>query len=402
MNESVGTVLLVDDDADARTTLSMLLSSYGVKVIEVASGAEALERLAVSLPSLVLLDFDMPGLDGVETLKRVREKFSEAELPVVMVSNRQDADTIVEALEQGANDYVFKSSDPAVLQARIRRHLIHRRLPDDEERPFGGMIGPYRLQRELGESPMAATYRAVDTRDETGRAIRILKPGFQVDTVRFESWGSFRHPLLADLLDVGNEPVDYFVYQLVEGPSLEEYVGEKGALSPQEALGYAFTLARAVEAVHETGRVHGELRPSNLRLTEAGPVLLDFGFSELIVKEDPLTRNHQAYGHPSYLAPEALNREVASSPGADIYGVGAVLFTLATGRLPFDGGMAQVLHQVLHDKPPKPSSLRQDGDRVFDFVCGRLMSKKPEHRYSCIADVVQKLRELCEEKATPL
>ena len=127
--------------------------------------------------------------------------------------------------------------------------------------------------------------------------------------------------------------------------------------------------------------------------------MLDFGFSELLIRENALTRSDEVSGHPSYLAPEALGRKGVRAVSSDIYAVGAILFTLATGRLPFDGDMAEVIHQVMHDKPAKPSTLREDGDRIFDFVCGRLLSKKPEQRYASMADVVQKLRELAEEGA---
>lgn len=398
MSETLGTVLLVDDDDDARTVLTMLLSTYDVKVVGVGSGEEALQSIDESAPNLVLLDFDMPGMDGGETLKRIRQTRSQDELPVVMVSNRQDSKTIVEALDNGANDYVTKSTDPAVLEARIRRHLIYRRLPAVQDRPYNGMIGSYRLEDKLGEGPTSSTYSAVDTRDNVARAIRVLKPGYKVDLEKYGSWEPFHHRLLADLLDVGTEPVDYLVYELVEGTSLEEYIDQNGALSRQKVLDYTLTLARAVQAVHQLQRVHGELRPSNIKIADSGPVVLDFGFSELLIRENELTRSDEVSGHPAYLAPESLGWDGTNGSSSDIYAVGAVLFILSTGRHPFDGTMAEVMHQVMNDNPVKPSSLREDQERIFDFVCARLLKKKPEERYSSIDDVVQKLSELSEEQ----
>ena len=138
MKSTLGKVLLVDDDADQRATLEMLLSGYEMDIIQAASGEEALEHLAKLTPCLVLLDFDMQGINGLETLAKIREKHSPEELPVVMISNRQDTEIIVEALDNGANDYVTKVTDPDILLARIRRHLIQKRLPNSQDRPFGG------------------------------------------------------------------------------------------------------------------------------------------------------------------------------------------------------------------------------------------------------------------------
>lgn len=393
MSENLGTVLLVDDDADARTMLGMLLSGYDMEVQEASTGLEALEQIAVNVPGLVLLDFDMPGLNGVETLQRIRERFSDSELPVVMVSNRQDSQTIVSALDHGANDYVTKSSDPAVIQARLRRHLIHKKLPRPADRPFGGKLGPYLLEERLADGAFAATYSATEA--QGGRvALKVFKPGYGLNETKFNEWGDLRHPLLADLLGAACEPVDYLVYEFISGRSFHQYLAETGPFTIEDAVRYGAQIAEALEVIHGLDRLHGELRPSTVMMTEEKAVLLDFGFSELLVPENSLTRSDHLPGHPAFLAPEYLLRKSHIDVRSDLYALGALLYTMTTGQYPFLGGMAEVLQQVVHAKPPKPGALRPDGDKTLDFLCGRLLSKDPADRYSTAADVSQKLREL--------
>lgn len=397
MDKNLGSVMLVDDDADQRTTLQMLLSGYDMEVMEAGTGEEALEKLAQHPPNLILLDFDMPGINGLQTLDKIREQFTQEQLPVVMVSNRQDSDIIIQALDNGANDYVTKVTDPDVMLARIRRHLIQRRLPNPKDRPFGGRLGPYLLGDKVSEGPISSLYQATDTRDDRPRALRILKPGIRVNKEKFDSLASCHHELLADLLDVGVDPVDFLVFELVEGSSLDKFLGGR-ELSKAEVAEFALRIAQVVEVIHAQGRRHGELRPSNVKInTQNVPVVLDFGLAELLRRENAVTRSHDIAGHPSYLAPEQLQNPTSVDARSDLYAVGALLYTLATGRHPFDGTMADVLHSVLHDKPERPSSLRQDGERAFDFVCLKLLNKDPDSRYSSIAEVRQKLSELAEE-----
>ena len=193
MNNHLGSVLLVDDDITQRTMLSLLLGEFEVDILEAGSGEEALGFLGDTLPSLVLLDFDMGGINGVETLKRIRQQYSQTELPVLMVSNRHDPDTIVEALDSGADDYIAKSTDPKILLARIRRHLIQKRLPIVTERPFGGKIGSYLLGDILSENSVSTLFEATDTRTNEKRALKVLRPGIRVDVQCYESLKSCKH-----------------------------------------------------------------------------------------------------------------------------------------------------------------------------------------------------------------
>ncbi len=120
-------LLIVDDISDNRTVLKRRFERRGFDVSEAESGLIAIDLIERSQFDLVLLDVMMPGIDGMETLKRIRSRKSASALPVIMVTAKSESDNIVDALELGANDYVTKPVDFAVALARVNTQLSRRR-----------------------------------------------------------------------------------------------------------------------------------------------------------------------------------------------------------------------------------------------------------------------------------
>jgi diguanylate cyclase (GGDEF)-like protein len=127
MSHANATLLLVDDDAMNRDALARRLTRSGYKVLTADGGDAALRTIRKGRIDAVLLDVMMPGLSGLETLRQLREFRSVADLPVIMVTAKDESDDVVEALDLGANDYVTKPVDFAVALARIRAHVSTRR-----------------------------------------------------------------------------------------------------------------------------------------------------------------------------------------------------------------------------------------------------------------------------------
>jgi len=122
-----GQVLLVDDIAANRAVISRRLQMLGHEVTCVESGRKALQIIAANPPDIVLLDYMMPEMNGLEVLRIIRSEEATVELPVIMVTARAESDATVEALEAGADDYVTKPIDYDVLNARIEGHLQRNR-----------------------------------------------------------------------------------------------------------------------------------------------------------------------------------------------------------------------------------------------------------------------------------
>ena len=170
------TLLLVEDDASVRDTLTRLVEARGFRVHGAADGLEALAYLSSgALPELVLLDRTLPGMDGLEVLRVIRKRHSPGELPVIIVTGTGESDAVVEALELGANDYLAKPVDLPVAIARIRTQLARRHaeraLLESEERyalvirAANDGIFDWRIDR--GEGHFSPRWRALLGCDDT-------------------------------------------------------------------------------------------------------------------------------------------------------------------------------------------------------------------------------------------
>ena len=138
MSPSPGTLLVVDDNEMNRDILSRRLRKHGYDVVTAVGGADALAMVDAQEFALVLLDIEMPGLSGLEVLKMLRERRSTIQLPIIMVTARQESADIVNALNCGANDYLTKPVDLAIAVARIQTQLARKQaeaaLQESEER----------------------------------------------------------------------------------------------------------------------------------------------------------------------------------------------------------------------------------------------------------------------------
>lgn len=119
-------VLIVDDVPDNRNILDRYLKTGGYVTALAESGREALSIMSKARPDIVLLDWMMPGFSGLETLRAIRERFGKNQLPVIMCSALGEEESVVSALDAGANDYMVKPISPAILRARMRTHLDQR------------------------------------------------------------------------------------------------------------------------------------------------------------------------------------------------------------------------------------------------------------------------------------
>lgn len=145
-----GFILAVDDQQENRELVARNLSRSGHIVVTAASGEEALRVLAQSDVDVVLLDLLMPGMDGREVLRGIKEHPDWRATPVIVISGNQDMDGIIECIEAGADDYLFKPFNPVLLQARIKAGIERKRWHDREEL--------YRQQLERNEKFIRATF----------------------------------------------------------------------------------------------------------------------------------------------------------------------------------------------------------------------------------------------------
>jgi len=165
-------VLIVDDMEANRAVMCRRLERYGYSIETAASGAAALQAIAKSMPDIVLLDYMMPQMNGIEVLRELRGNAATRELPVIMVTARAESDATVEALKEGVDDYVTKPIDFDVLRARMDAHFAKRRDSADLQRANAALDERVTLRSMSLADMEVELQQETDRRRELERQIR--------------------------------------------------------------------------------------------------------------------------------------------------------------------------------------------------------------------------------------
>ncbi|MCO5170238.1 MAG: protein kinase [Planctomycetes bacterium] len=269
----------------------------------------------------------------------------------------------------------------------------------------GERVGPYELTALLGKGGMGAVFRARDPRAGADVALKLLLPGADPDgstlaRFRREAEAVARvdaHAGVVRVRDLGaHDGMPYAVMDLVEGRDLHAIVKAEGPLGVDRALRYTEAVARAVHHCHVKGVLHRDLKPANvlLRAADDVPLVTDFGLA-LDRDAERLTRTGQVMGTPAYMPPEQADGDRAAVDArADVYALGAILYELAAGRPPFQGGQVEVLKQVFMDMPAPLAPSRADVPADLDVIVRKAMAKDKALRYATAADLADDVARL--------
>ncbi len=261
----------------------------------------------------------------------------------------------------------------------------------------GSMLGPYRIDAQIGAGGMGAVYRAWDPRLGRAIAIKVLH-GDRPERLAVEARAAaaIGHRAIVGIHDVGvAEGVHYVAMELVEGESLRSVL-DRSAPGIERARELAVELADALVAAHGRKVIHRDLKPENLVLAPGGLKILDFGLAKL-VDGTPLdvTEAGTVQGTAGYMAPEQARGEMADAR-ADIFAVGAITYELATGKRAFPGGThADRLSATLRDTP----SVAELGS--LGPIVTRCLAKDPRERFQSAADLAWALRSISPTATSP-
>lgn len=268
-----------------------------------------------------------------------------------------------------------------------------------DELPDLSSIG-YRVIEKIGEGGMGTVFKAEHQFMERISAVKVLKRAFSEDKVRFERFliearalAQLNHENILKIFDIKTlDDMTLMVLEFIEGRSMIDELKEKGKLDPEAAIQYLLQSARGLGAAHEKGIIHRDIKPGNLMLCNDQVRIADFGLARSVSAEVSVTRIGQLLGTPLYMSPEQAQGEKAG-PEADIYCLGATFFHLLAGRPPFTGmGISSVLKSHIQEPPPNLRMMNPKVSEDFAILIGRLMAKKPQHRFkdgNVLASVVE-------------
>jgi hypothetical protein len=227
----------------------------------------------------------------------------------------------------------------------------------------------------------------------------------QLDRFHWEARAvaSLQHPGVVQIFDIGTSSGRPFLaIELCEGGSLASRLDSRPWSSHRAAV-MVEELARVVQAAHDRHIVHRDLKPENVLLTDTGrPKVTDFGLAKHLENDEGKTRTGAILGTPSYMAPEqAAGRSKEVTTAADVYGLGAILYRLLTGRPPFQAeSAADTLLQVLGEDPVPPRTLNPDVPRDLEAITLRCLEKPTGRRYPSAGELADDLRRFLDGSQT--
>lgn len=289
--------------------------------------------------------------------------------------------------------------------ARLRERI-------DAERS-GQKIPGYKVLGKLGAGAMATVFKAKQLSLDRLVAIKVLPRKFSQNPQfieRFYAEGraaaQLNHPNIVQAYDVGKAgDYHYFVMEYVEGRTVFDDIVKHKRFSEQEALEAAIQVAEALLHAHDRGLIHRDVKPKNIMVSSDGVVkLADMGLARAISdKEMAEAEAGKAFGTPYYISPEQIRGEVNIGPPADIYSLGATLYHMVTGNVPFDGkNPSAVMHKHLKAELVPPDHVNPKLSGGISEVIELMMSKAPKDRYQTCKDLLIDLRAVKKGEAPPI
>lgn len=390
-------VLIAEDDAVWLKVLSRYVANWGYEVTQAKNGTHALQILQRDAASRVaLLDWQMPGIDGIDVCRRVKSDDSIPFTYVLMLSSRDHEKDMVAGLDAGADDYLTKPVQPALLRSKLSaaKRIVSLVPPQEWSKP---RVQGYEVHRLLGKGAFGTVWEAVHS--ETGRPVALKILRVDLSTSRAMSRFSreiqlarrLRHPNIARVYDSHiDDKFGYCAMELIEGETLDIVLRQEH-VKVRRLVQLVAGACDALAYMHHQGILHRDLKPSNIMITREGrPKLVDFGLSKLIFRsgadaDATQSIDGDAIGTPLFMAPEQARGENSKLDArTDIYSLGVILYLLILKQHPHRvSGVDtwELVQQIANGNPRPPTELRPGFNKDLERVLMMAIAREPDCRF---------------------
>jgi serine/threonine-protein kinase len=325
----------------------------------------------------------------------------------------EEVQSCVAAARGLAEDSGQSLADLLVSKDFVTRRQMQRIRDLAQAERSGQKIPGFKILGKLGAGAMATVFKARQLSLDRLVAIKVLplkmssNPQF---IERFYAEGraaaQLNHPNIVQAYDVGKAgEYHFFVMEFVDGRTVYDDIVRNKRYSEEEALDIVIQIAEALEHAHTKGLIHRDVKPKNIMMTKGGMAkLADMGLARAITdKEAAEAEQGKAFGTPYYISPEQIRGEREIGPEADIYSLGATLYHMVTGNVPFDGkNPSAVMHKHLKAELVPPDHVNPKLSAGVSEVIEMMMAKDARRRYRSCKDVLIDLRALKKKEQPPI
>lgn len=278
--------------------------------------------------------------------------------------------------------------------------------PTAKDRRLGQRFGDYLIEDQIGRGGMGVVFRARNTVTDQVVALKLMAPDLADNIVfreRFireaEAGPNLGHPNIVPVFETGDADGELFIaMELIEGTDLKELIQRDGPLDPKRALSIFRQAASALDAAHESGMVHRDVKPQNIlivpRETPQGSdraYLTDFGLVRPMASETSASRTGQVFGSVAYMAPELIEG-IPADGRADVYALGCVLYETLTGKVPFErDNEVSAVWAHIHEDPPLLTDTDRDLPGGLNDAVFKAMAKHPDDRFLTCGELINEL-----------
>lgn len=264
---------------------------------------------------------------------------------------------------------------------------------------IGMLIGErYEILEKIGTGGMSDVYKAKCHKLNRFVAVKVLKQEFGENEnfvskfkVEAQAAAGLMHPNIVNVYDVGNENgINYIVMELVEGITLKKYIEKKARLSVKESISIAIQVSMGIEAAHNNGIIHRDIKPQNIIISKDGKVkVTDFGIAKAATS-NTITSN--VMGSVHYTSPEQA-RGGFSDEKSDIYSLGITMFEMLTGRVPFNGDTTVAIAiKHIQEPMPTPRDYVAEIPISVEQIVYKCTQKSPDRRYQSMGELIEDLK----------
>ena len=262
-------------------------------------------------------------------------------------------------------------------------------------------LGRFLLGDKLGSGSFGAVYLAYDPLLEREVALKVPHPsavgtaeGIERMLREAKTAARLHHAHIVPLYDAGSDGGRHYIASaLIRGKTLEEKLAAE-ELDFRDTAAIVLDLASALDYAHRQGIVHRDVKPANVMIdTDGTPMLMDFGLARFEQSEEKLTHEGTVMGTPAYMSPEQASGQTSQvGPSSDQCSLGAMLYEMLAGRLPYEGPIATVIANVIHREPERPRAVNPRIPRDLETICLKAMAKKPQERFDDCRHLADDLR----------